>query len=439
MQAGKIRATMADLPSNGVSNLSWGETKRRLIAANQEILSDLVSEAQGFIQRTYVEHHDREVFTSFSGGKDSVVVAWLVTEALEGFGVTVPLFFADTTIELPDTYAYVDRMRQYFEIIVEKTDNDFYELCDILDPPSRIIRWCCSLCKAYPLNKFLNRLTNDILAFDGIRRSESNSRRDYPRIFQNPKAKRQLAARPILHWPTLAVWLYIFDKGIPYNPAYLKGFGRVGCLHCPSNSNYDDLLVKTYYPRHYEKMAALLSKFAVDNDKGDPQEFIEKEYWKRRKPASNDRITVQVTEIRPNSFLYTFTKPIPREVTEFLKIIGDIRIGINTFRTCTTNPMMIRGNVGGSELLVDLPEKRTYTRRKQVERQIEKALNCIACGGCLGKCPNGALSISSSPTGARRLVIDQNKCSHCLKCNTLRNCVVMSHKSGRVRIGQVSQ
>jgi len=64
-----------------------------------------------------------------------------------------------------------------------------------------------------------------------------------------------------------------------------------------------------------------------------------------------------------------------------------------------------------------------------VTKQLKKALNCVGCGGCIGVCPNYAITVSD----AGHFRIDEEKCSHCLKCVTdnfvERGCLALMSKS----------
>lgn len=41
----------------------------------------------------------------------------------------------------------------------------------------------------------------------------------------------------ILEWNSAEVWLYLYMRGLPINPAYAKGNKRVGCLLCPERQS----------------------------------------------------------------------------------------------------------------------------------------------------------------------------------------------------------
>ena len=56
-------------------------------------------------------YEDREIFISFSGGKDSTVVADLVKRATGRADICH--LFGDTTLEFPETYNYIKEYKEY--------------------------------------------------------------------------------------------------------------------------------------------------------------------------------------------------------------------------------------------------------------------------------------------------------------------------------------
>lgn len=416
-------------------------TFRKLLQANFHEINRLEKEAIGFIKETCYNYNGKSntITVAFSGGKDSLVVADLVKKALPDKKIII--FFADTTLELPETYIYLRELQEKYgwKIVTTEPDVDFFDMCDKLEPPSRIMRWCCSLIKAASANKMLNGFKDNMLNFDGIRKKESKNRRNYPRIIQNPKIPRQTTARPIFEWSTLAVWIYILKEKLPFNEAYKKGFNRVGCGFCPYNSRYDDAILFNFHSGNgntdieWVKWAEKLSKFrqiikdfAINNDKGDPEEFLINGYWKARKPKRESQNKV-IVEQKDDSLIYKFIEGVPEYLPEFLKPISKIRYSTATpfFRSCVNNPGMISGNIGGGELIVTMED---YKDRSLVKKQIRRALNCMGCGMCTYSCPTNAISVFNG-----KIKIDQDSCINCMKC-TKNECVGINYRSQRATI-----
>jgi phosphoadenosine phosphosulfate reductase len=286
-------------------------------------LSELTDEAYRFIQETALEYQHENVIISFSGGKDSTVVADLVVRALSD--PSIVHIFGNTTLEFPSTIKYTDRYRKdnpkaIFKTAVNK-EQDFYAVCDDIGPPARMLRWCCSMFKTGPITRVLNRLHGDeaILTFYGIRKCESLSRSRYNRVEDNAesvKIQKQKVASPIFLWKDLDVWLYILGERIDFNDAYHLGYDRVGCWCCPNNNLRAQFLSKIYMPEQSERWRNFLVDFAKRIGKPDAEEYIDTGAWKARQ-GGNGLIAAQDIKIRytnctteDNTKIYQLNKPI---------------------------------------------------------------------------------------------------------------------------------
>ena len=404
------------------------------LQANRDTLRTLVDEATSFIRRQASRFKGRRKVVSFSGGKDSSVTADLVAKALG----PMPLLFGDTTIEFPETIEYVQRFAARYgaELFQEKPDADFRSLCDVLGPPSRLMRWCCTVCKSRPINRYYERLSTDALSFDGIRRMESVRRAAYPRVVQLQKLSRQVAARPILHWSSFAVWLYIFSEGIEYNPLYEYGYSRVGCVHCPSNTPFNEHLTRTNFPELYEPWVRYLVQYAARSGKADPESYVRSGHWKSRNIKKHRSVVVEPDQPcgSTENVVYTFDSPITAELVQFLKPFGALSPlacpGAEGFAIGRGNPLLITGTVGQDQLVVALERKGSRLLRMQIEKQIEKYLNCVHCGGCAGVCTRGAIEIRDG-----QYHIDDDRCTRCGRCVTTnylkQGCVALNFGSSK--------
>ena len=70
--------------------------------------------------------------------------------------------FGDTTLEFPFTYEYVKRFKQEHPqtpvITACNKEKDFEELCRMIGPPSRVMRWCCTVFKTGSIQKTIKSL-----------------------------------------------------------------------------------------------------------------------------------------------------------------------------------------------------------------------------------------------------------------------------------------
>lgn len=205
---------------------------QRFVRANSSRYKSITEEAKDYIRKTVEGYGIMDMFVSFSGGKDSTVTADIVTRALST--PQIMHIFGDTTLEFPFTYTYVERFKKAHPktpvLSARNKEKDFEELCKLVGPPSRVMRWCCTIFKTGTIQKKIKSLYRDkskILTFYGIRRSESLNRSKYDRESDSPKITKQRIVSPIIDWMDFDVWLYLLTTGIDFNDAYRLGYGEM--------------------------------------------------------------------------------------------------------------------------------------------------------------------------------------------------------------------
>jgi len=436
-----------------------------LVDENQAEMDKFILESNTFIQDTLANYKTDNVYISFSGGKDSVAVAHLIKK----LGLDIPLFMSDTTLEYPETYKFVREFAEKYDFnLVDytkyKSEQNFFELCKELGPPSIFYRWCCTVFKSYPVNKFYQEIEGDILTFDGIRKLESKRRSKYEQVSRIKKIPRQIASYPIFHWREFDVWFYILSQGIDYNPLYNYGHTRVGCYLCPaaspSNCTFRKIINYDLWKQFEELLYEYAERAKRRTEDGTHITWIDKNYWRLRRPKKDRITTGTVGKLKgqadpfffestqkicssDNTYLYKFGKKnlidagnirneegrfvnkkeidkaeqikIDKNFLEFLKPFGDVKItpilGKDIFQIIKGNPLSVMGFLEGEQLKVTFNPDTFLQSKKLFERQIRKAMNCVACGGCIGTCPSNAISIINN-----RYTIDKSKCDHCLIC-----------------------
>ena len=255
---------------------AFNVTIAKFIEVNKSRFSFITAEATDYIRNIAKDYDLTEMYVSFSGGKDSTVVSDLVLRALST--PEVLHIYGDTTLEFPETKAYVERFKQSHHktpvLISKNREKNFEELCEQLGPPSRVMRWCCTIFKTGAIQRKMATLFRDkkrILTFYGIRRSESRLRNKYDRESDSPKIAIQKTVSPIIDWLDFDIWLYILTTGIDFNDAYKHGYTRVGCWCCPNNSMWSGFMSQIYMPEEYNRFRNLLLDFAKKIGKPDPE------------------------------------------------------------------------------------------------------------------------------------------------------------------------
>jgi len=411
-------------PKRGTSKTRFIE---RLCSANKTYLDTIEIEARNFIQETVSDYRNCTIIVSFSGGKDSSVVSALVRKALSTGSVLHVM--ADTTIEAPSTYKYLRAFQRdniKTPLVILSTGLDFYRVCDLIGPPSRILRWCCTTHKTTPIASFLAALRETdrrVLTFDGIRACESVRRSSYERISKPAKVKGEILASPIQNWRDIDVWSYLLVKGISFNTAYRHGFRRVGCLPCPLNSQWSDFMISIKYPQFTKRWASLLEAHAVKIGHPKPTVFAT-QGWRSRaggrglnhELASLDREICLKDSCTIN---YTLARPFSETLFEFFRPFG---------RPCTIydDGILLKGNVHNKQegviaaikinrlhntIRISIgPVKNRRLLLQRFERQIRKFQSCILCGGCAGYCEANAIHVNGQYS------VSQERCCGCKAC-----------------------
>lgn len=401
--------------------------RSRLLKANENHIKMLIFEAENYIKDVMEMYEGHIPAVSFSGGKDSTVVSNIVREALQKNDIVH--LFADTTLELPETYDYNEKIfrqeNMYTPLLVSKPRGDFFSLCECLGPPSRLERWCCTILKTSNFNSFVRYLPNKkpMLTFMGIRRSESTSRRNYRRTRTDSKISRQVVAMPMIDWTDFDVWLYLMSKSLRFNDAYKLGYRRIGCWCCPNNSNWSELLMAIYYPKLFERWRRVLYDFARKTKKTDPLDYVENNKWKARKGASGlegRNIDIVDTDCLSDKNIKNIitNKPLDEKFIEFIKPFGTLEINKNkdniTIGVVENNSKTFVLNFEkGSRILrvTMLAEMDKILLINRLKCQIRKHQFCIYCSACDSVCEQLAISTLNN-----EYKIDEGKCNHCKKC-----------------------
>jgi len=430
---------------------------RRQFRISRERLLALEDEAFRFIEHAVHRFSRHEVLVSFSGGKDSTAVSDLVRRALGHADVLH--IFGDTTLEDQNTYEYIRQFQEanpLIDFFPARAEHDFYELVGQMGPPSRVMRWCCTIFKAGPINDILQSCGHQkVLTFYGIRRNESVRRSKYHKTSWNDpdrlgtvvnvnrdeelngvtvgaKIGQQTTASPIIDWTDFDVWNYILSRNLMFNKSYRLGFSRVGCWLCPLNSRWSELLASIFFPEDAKRWRAQLVDFARRIDKPDPEEYVDERGWVKRFGGAGLPNRFSGLETSPcgdmaNTVQIEIERPVNAELEEFLKPLG--RINRDRSRP-TLGEVYLEGrpNQDWDALIVQSPENSTMLRftvinpKRDMKRltwyfkqQATKFQTCIQCTACSVVCPHGAITIKPD---TRVYEIDQDVCTGCMECVT---------------------
>ncbi len=431
------------------------------LEVNHPHLLNLEDEAFQFIQNAVQRFSSRALMVSFSGGKDSTVVSDLVRRGLGRSDVLH--IFGDTTLEDEFTYEYVRRFQEENPLIPffnARAEHDFHELVEQMGPPSRVMRWCCTIFKAGPINNMMQSLGEQkVLTFYGIRRDESARRSKYHRttgeddtprlgtvvsvdqegelnaVTVGAKTGQQATASPIIDWTEFDVWLYILSHQLLFNKSYRLGYSRVGCWLCPLNSEWSDMLANLFFPEDSARWRTQLIDFAQRIGKPDPEEYIDDKAWKKRfggagMPNRFSGLQSKACGDMGNAVQIEVDRPINVELEEFLKplgkinrdrsrpVLGEIYLEARPTQTEKYWDALIVQALENSKTLrftVINPKQDMKRLTWYFKHQASKFQTCIQCTACSAVCPHGAITIKPDQ---RIYEIDQDACTGCMECVT---------------------
>lgn len=399
-----------------------------LIRANRSHIERMEHEAIGFIRGVVQEFPQHKKVVAFSGGKDSMVVSYLVRKAM---GVPEVLHvFSDTTIESPGTYDFIRHFRSAHPrvpFVAALPHADFLEMCKVIGPPSRIKRWCCSTHKAYPLGAIYSVLagSSGVLSFCGVRRAESSKRADHDRVHTNTKIADETMACPIIEWSDFDVWLFTLYRELPVNTDYRLGFRRIGCLFCPYNSKWSDYLMEVYYPAKAASWREFIDSYYGKHDPSDGGVLPGKR-WRSRaggidRDGTGGKLEMLPCEDDSASFSVYLSGTWNESFWEYLKPFGRLNMlhddGMVAQAMVLEPNMSVLFSVRVSRArnhirftVHKVSDQRILTQR--ISRQIKKHQACMLCGVCTTICPSGAIAVNG------RYEISEASCHHCLRCVT---------------------
>jgi len=152
-------------------------------------------------------------------------------------GLSFPVFTLDTGLLFSETIELKKRLEDFLGIEIEGVHPDLsVEQQNEAQGPEL---WnhnpdlCCTMRKVLPLQGKLAELDCWIT---GLRREQSETRATVGfvdvYIFDENSGREIVKLNPMANWSRDAVWSYIKQNRIPYNPLHDRGYRSIGCWPC---------------------------------------------------------------------------------------------------------------------------------------------------------------------------------------------------------------
>ncbi|HWU90188.1 MAG TPA: phosphoadenylyl-sulfate reductase [Kofleriaceae bacterium] len=182
-----------------------------------------------------VREYGNDLAISFSGAEDVVLI-----DMAAKVGGPFRVFSLDTGRLHPETYTFLQRVREHYGIAVEV----FFPQAEAVE---KLVREkglfsfyqdghkeCCGIRKVEPLVRALRPLQ---AWMTGQRRDQSpGTRAEIPVIQLDPTfsspGRPLVKLNPLANWTSQQVWAYIREHDVPYNALHERGFVSIGCEPC---------------------------------------------------------------------------------------------------------------------------------------------------------------------------------------------------------------
>lgn len=389
--------------------------------ANHQLIESMVDKtrrAVEWLEKTL----GKKGFLAFSGGKDSVLAAALLTEVGSNFSAVY------THIEKgdpPNVYDYANRLatKLGFEMhVIEHRWSRVSEMLRSFGMPFRGYRWCTNVFKFYPQLALAKKLygLDKVVSYTGSRKYETLRRSIKPATYVD--AELGVVSHSVPYkFPRLVEYLVLrYRYGIELFPDYPRGFERLSCIACPYKTAAELKLAQRFYEEEFSFWTPFIYRLCEEISPTNPRVVLKKHLWRfgyQVKELRETCLDVGV-ECRIPTPTYARTS-VERQVRrDFPRLLNNLRALFPEALTENRgNLVVVRIDVCTAEIS---SESLMFHFANSLERcldlmlLLEASTNCASCGVCSIRCPREAISLP--------LRIDGEKCVRCYAC--IRGCMV---------------
>jgi len=166
------------------------------------------------------------------GAEGCALIAMLSSIKPVRAGKSMRIFYLDTDLLFPETYALRDQLEARYGVQFERRATSLSVSDQAAEYGERL--WerepdlCCRLRKVEQLKEMLNGMRAWVTA---IRRDQSPARADTGLVEWDERFGL-VKINPLAAWSTRDVWNYIAKHDVPYNPLHDQGYPSIGCVPC---------------------------------------------------------------------------------------------------------------------------------------------------------------------------------------------------------------
>jgi len=215
-----------DLLTNNTSTI----TDELIAELNEELSQKSPREILKFALKSF-----EQIAISFSGAEDITLI-----EMAHKLAPPLNVFSLDTGRLHPETYQYIEKVRDHYNINLEIMAPNADALEAFVKEKGLFSffkdghKECCGIRKVEPLKRKLATLDAWI---SGQRKDQSPSTRSSVPVVEidhgNSNDQRKLIKfNPLANWTSKEVWDYIRMSEVPFNSLHEKGFTSIGCEPC---------------------------------------------------------------------------------------------------------------------------------------------------------------------------------------------------------------
>ncbi|NOS89019.1 MAG: phosphoadenylyl-sulfate reductase [Methylococcaceae bacterium] len=199
-----------------------------------QLQTELAQKSPRVILKAALQRFDN-IAISFSGAEDVVLIDMALA-----YRKDIQVFSLDTGRLHPETYRFIEKVRNHYHIDIELLTPDRDTLDEMVKRKGLFSFYedghheCCGIRKVEPLRRKLAHVDAWIT---GQRKDQSlDTRQEVPEVQLDTAFSTAdhplIKFNPLLNWSSAKVWAHIEAYQVPYNDLHQRGFISIGCEPC---------------------------------------------------------------------------------------------------------------------------------------------------------------------------------------------------------------